>query len=124
MKTCMMCGAEIPNRRVYCEKCVEEKQRLRAKNYKNRLKDYTSPPKPCTICGAPLQKLNQFYCSDECKRIAERRRNEERYAQPGGYAISQPGPGWLIREEHGSENETGRVYLSVCTFDSVRGLHQ
>jgi hypothetical protein len=63
-----------------------------------------------------------YYCSEDCRIIADRRRNAEKYAQPGGYAISQPGPGWIIREENGSENETGHDYLSVCTFDSCNGL--
>lgn len=72
MTKCKKCGKEIKetfgHKRVYCS------DECRIAYYSNRDRINAT----CEICGNPLGKNKKKFCSDECKKIAQRRYQQER----------------------------------------------
>lgn len=81
---CEICGKEFEPKTTngmakYCSReCKMERERIRAKYYnekrseKLKNRDHT---KTCPICQNKFQAVrNELYCSDVCKKIAQRKR--------------------------------------------------
>jgi len=59
MATCLVCGKSIKDGRKYCsQKCYHRSP------HKGR--PPTKPRKPCLICGKPVPRVNQKFCSMKC----------------------------------------------------------
>lgn len=75
-KHCLGCGGLIDGLKKYCTDCAEKRNAESRKRYAEKIRKV----KVCPICGTAFNPYGkQKYCSENCKKETNRRKQRQRY---------------------------------------------